>query len=274
MDKKPTAVVMSGGGAKGCYQVGMLKALQDYGYLTDVKDYYGSSVGSLNSAGMAFRGIEGLEKIWSDIKSRNDILKPIWWKLLWAPGAYTTKPLEKILEDVVQGKPQKRAVSCYVDYVSRQAKYCDNQGDLDEYIDMTVASSSIPVLMDPVKEVLFDGGVTDQTPLTRAIEEGHRDIIVLLTNPVERKPDDWEPSFPRMVSYLNRTFSVMLEEMFKNDLKLCQKNNHVPGKEKVNLWIMEPKEAIIKTIEFDPEKIREGIDHGYEVARGQINERQ
>ena len=43
-------LVLSGGGAKGAYEVGVWKALDDYGITDEIKVISGSSVGALNAA--------------------------------------------------------------------------------------------------------------------------------------------------------------------------------------------------------------------------------
>ena len=47
--KYKIGLVLGGGGAKGAYQVGVLKALKEYKLLKHVKMVSGTSIGALNS---------------------------------------------------------------------------------------------------------------------------------------------------------------------------------------------------------------------------------
>jgi len=72
-----TALVLSGGGARGAYQVGVLRELVEQGFLAQdrarVDILVGSSAGSINAAAVAassddlHTGIAGLERIWREI---------------------------------------------------------------------------------------------------------------------------------------------------------------------------------------------------------------
>jgi len=73
-----TAVVVSGGGARGAYQVGVLRGLIDAGFLPaegpafDI--FVGSSAGAINAAALAShadnlaKGVEALERVWGGIQ--------------------------------------------------------------------------------------------------------------------------------------------------------------------------------------------------------------
>jgi NTE family protein len=70
-----TALVLSGGGARGAYQVGVLRELVEQGFLAQerVDILVGSSAGSINAAAVAAwsddlqRGVAGLERVWREI---------------------------------------------------------------------------------------------------------------------------------------------------------------------------------------------------------------
>jgi NTE family protein len=70
-----TALVLSGGGARGAYQVGVLRELVEQGFLARerVDILVGSSAGSINAAAVAawsddlHTGVAGLERVWREI---------------------------------------------------------------------------------------------------------------------------------------------------------------------------------------------------------------
>ena len=63
---KTYAIALEGGGAKGAYQVGAWRALEDAGIRYNAVS--GTSVGALNGAMMAMRDLPNAEKLWKDIR--------------------------------------------------------------------------------------------------------------------------------------------------------------------------------------------------------------
>ncbi|MDE6425302.1 MAG: patatin-like phospholipase family protein [Ruminococcus sp.] len=68
-------LVLSGGGAKGAYEIGVYKALSDMGALPYIDAIAGTSVGALNAALLESQGAEYAEEIWSNLKI-TDLLNP------------------------------------------------------------------------------------------------------------------------------------------------------------------------------------------------------
>jgi NTE family protein len=68
MDKKRSiGLVLSGGGGKGAYEVGVWRALDEYGITPNIGGVAGTSVGSLNAAMFAQGSCEDAARIWSTI---------------------------------------------------------------------------------------------------------------------------------------------------------------------------------------------------------------
>lgn len=90
-DALKVGLVLSGGGAKGAYQVGVLKALRELG--TRVDAVSGASIGALNGAILASSpdldtGIRRLEELWATLAQRSplDLKVPGYISLLIAAG--------------------------------------------------------------------------------------------------------------------------------------------------------------------------------------------
>lgn len=132
-------LVLSGGGAKGAYQVGVLQALQEMG--TQVDMLAGASIGALNGAILAGaatlpEGIARLEKLWniladtSPIKVNSatyikmmlgagSILMPPARILLFALGADSTPiledgPLTKLMDEYLDTEALAKGLPLYV----------------------------------------------------------------------------------------------------------------------------------------------------------------
>jgi NTE family protein len=73
-----TAIVISGGGARGAYQVGAIRGLMEQGFLPPdgggIDIFVGSSAGALNAAALAacadnmVQGVVALERVWGEIE--------------------------------------------------------------------------------------------------------------------------------------------------------------------------------------------------------------
>lgn len=97
-----TGLVLSGGGAKGAYQVGVLKALHELGANVDM--VAGASMGALNGAVLASapsvpEGIQRLEKLWKILAAQSPVEAnvPAYLKLLAAAGLTLGIPLSGVL---------------------------------------------------------------------------------------------------------------------------------------------------------------------------------
>ncbi len=65
--KQDVGLVLSGGGGKGAYEIGVWKALDEYGVTPNIGAISGTSVGALNSALFAQRDLELALNVWSTI---------------------------------------------------------------------------------------------------------------------------------------------------------------------------------------------------------------
>jgi NTE family protein len=186
---KKTAFVFAGGGSLGSVQVGMLRALAANGTAADM--VVGSSVGALNAAYYAgtptIEGVERLAQIWLSLR-RQDVF-PISWRTMlgfllrrdflvpasgvrWLVDTYlpyrnledAELPVHVVATDLLSGGPV---------VLSR--------GPAAQAI---VASTAIPAAFAPVmldRRYLADGAITSNTPVTVAVEQGARRLIVLPT---------------------------------------------------------------------------------------------
>lgn len=260
------AVVLSGGGSRGALQVGALKYLSHKG--VPIQTYYGTSIGALNAAGMATVGIDELERIWLNVKSRWDIFSPNWQFLVppLVDGFYKTKPLRKIIDDILKQGRISKAVVCKVDLEAGAVRY--GRSSDPDFADSVHASAAFPLLVSPVKRVMADGGLREMAPLAQAIRDGADRIIAILTAPLKGNYPKWKK--PRLFPFHSltfRVFDIIMHEIMLNDISLCVERNRNSRYRKVDLEVYAPKEHVIGLREFDSKKIKEAIDAGYEMAR-------
>ncbi|MDE6672059.1 MAG: patatin-like phospholipase family protein [Ruminococcus sp.] len=102
-------LVLSGGGAKGAYEVGVYKALSDMGVLPYIDTIAGTSVGALNATLLESQGAEYAQKIWNNLKT-SDLLNPDTDRISRALTPYNNLP------DLTFSNPIDRAVSNGVNF--------------------------------------------------------------------------------------------------------------------------------------------------------------
>lgn len=271
------ALVLSGGGVRGSYQVGVLKyLLGERGNQYDI--YAGVSVGALNSVvlsqyanGQEKEAITALEKIWLSIKDskvREHHTVP-YLSMLWESGLYSTEPLRKLLNkyvsiDKIAQSGKLLRVAAVSLTTGKWGVWTEKDKDV---VDGVMASSAFPGFLEAIRardEFWTDGGVRTVTPLKDAIDAGADEIDVILTagSGVGKMEED-----PTTMKVLVRTLRIMMSEVIENDLKICQLKNNIDGYRKINLKIYRPSKASgASTLDFDPRLIRKEIQLGYRDA--------
>lgn len=263
------AFVFSGGGAKGAFQVGVLKRFEQKGIRPDA--VYGTSVGAINAAGYAYKGAKELEKIWRNMKSKSDLFSFNWSVYLGiADGLYNSKPLKKLLDEIVQGEPDFPVDVCKVDLESGKIIYTKHSDK--DFKESIRASAAIPLAFEPVGGCV-DGGVREKTPLNRAIQDGCTTIYAICCNPVIYDPAAWKIPKSKLFRSFHigmRSFELLEHEVMIEDLKCClSRNKYKTGKrfyKKIDLKIFAPDELIIDTLEFSHGKIVKAISQGCNSA--------
>lgn len=256
-----TALVLSGGGAGGAFQIGVLKkiwAVEQH----NISEIYGTSVGALNGAALKFIGLTQLKFIWENIKGRSDVLtlNPLAFVGL-ARGKYKTKPLENLISLVVDRAPLRPELNVFVsvvDLISGDVSYKNSdEPDFKKYV---LASASVPFHMEPV-ENLVDGGVRDHTPVEQAVLNGAKRVIVICCNPLGREQRDigYKIKWPYLLDIGLRCTDILQAEVLYGDLMRC----FYRFNDGVTLEIYAPSKRIIDTFEYNPEKIQAAIEQGF-----------
>jgi NTE family protein len=192
-----TAFVLAGGGSRGAVQVGMLSELVRRGIRAD--RVFGASVGAINGAAYAGNptpeGIEHMAEVWrgirgTDIFPRGTFDGPWAWFLKRA-AVHANTGLRKIIEDGVQFEyledaliPVEVVTTSLTDGRERWLAH-------GPAVEAILASSAIPSIFPPVTidgDVLVDGGVVNNVPISRALTAGCDRIYVLLCGPLHYHP--------------------------------------------------------------------------------------
>ncbi|MHB8219394.1 MAG: patatin-like phospholipase family protein [Acidimicrobiales bacterium] len=218
-----TAFVLAGGGSRGAVQVGMLAELVDRGIRAD--RVYGASVGAVNAAAYCGdptpEGMGRLESVWRTLSGetvfpRARVHGP-WRFLQHRPSVHANTGLRRIVEEGVTFDLLEDAL------IPLEVVATSLTGGQERWItrgpvvDAVLASAAIPAIFPPVEidgELLVDGGVVDNVPISRPIHAGIRRIYVLLCGPL-----DYRPAPPgRPVEAVLTAFFVAIHARFAREL--------------------------------------------------------
>jgi NTE family protein len=180
------SLVLSGGGARGAFQIGVWKALRELGMDKSITNVFGTSVGAINGAAIVQGDFELATKIWENIdysKVFSDVNLSMaerrsrkyyysFAKALIRDRGLNVEPLKEMLrdmldEELLRSSPVDFGLVVY-DLSNRRTKYLKKsqipKGKLIEYI---IASATFP-LFQPHRiedQVFMDGGIADNRPL-------------------------------------------------------------------------------------------------------------
>ena len=222
------AVVLSGGGAKGAFQVGVLDELiTNRGVRVDV--VVGVSTGALQALGVAQDDVPGMVRQWLAIKGNKDIyterpLGPL-GGLLGANALYDTRPLRRLVKNFAdEAKLRASGIKMRVGVVNLGTGEFRTIDETVPGIDNWVyASCAMPVFFDPlltqsaggIKEQWVDGGVRNVTPLDAALEMNPRGVLVIRASP---KPHvGTVRTFPNLIKIGLRAVDILQSEVSVND---------------------------------------------------------
>ena len=257
--KKGIGIILEGGGVKGAYHVGALKAIQE----TKIKitGYAGTSIGALNAAQLCQTDIDTLYDIWDKVVTTT--IYDVDQELIdsYKKHGFTFKFIREALKyskqfsnyysgtqrnmyDFIHGhldEEKLRASKKDLGFVTycistrRGLELMKEDCPKGTLIDFVEASAAFPAF--PAKEIegkkYIDGGVWDNMPINLFARHGYDKMIVIRTG--NKKPK---------------------KKLEKEDLKL--------------LYIT-PKEDLGKVMAFDREIIHKDMELGYKDMLEAIN---
>jgi NTE family protein len=256
-----SGLILPGGGEKGAYQAGAIRALAERGF--DPHAIVGTSIGAVGGAflaqypmGQFLRAAADLDAKWRQVKTR-DVVRH-WFPPLvsaaWKGCIFNSEGYRNLIDqwiDPALVRLSGRALATVsVDWKSR-CIIVGRQSDKN-ILEHIKASSSIPLVMEPVAVddwLCTDGGVRDVAPIAQAMHLGVTDaVVVSCTNP--DLLDSWEPDtgMSRFTSFAARTMDMVLGEMTESDWRECGlKNELAETKNKykfVRLTVIRPSKPL------------------------------
>jgi NTE family protein len=201
-----TVFVLGGGGNLGAVQVGMLHAAIERGIVPD--EIVGCSAGAINAAALAcdptLGGIELLRRVWSSVgdsvlgsAGRLDALRLLAHR---GPSLQPNDGLRRLLEtSLPHHRFEDLDVPLHVVATSLRTgreRWFSSSGDI---VRAVLASAALPGVLPPVVvdgELLIDGAVVDNVPISRAYDLGADRVVVFhvgnfqRARPLPKRPID------------------------------------------------------------------------------------
>jgi NTE family protein len=292
------ALVLSGGGAKGAFQVGALDTLLNEQGL-EFAVVAGVSTGAL-SAGMLAQGtglqgqraeLEGLKELYFSLGSTRDIYRSRFLGLLGAflfhDSIYDPSPLrDKITRRIDPARLRGSGTALRVGAVCLEDGRYRSVTQHDPHIlSFVFASASMPVFWPPVEidgRHWVDGGVRNVTPLRDAIHAlrgrraaagapaGPDEIWVVLASPLSTPPETG--GLGTALPILKRTMEILESEVYRGDFAAYLVRHRSGAPASLRIRVILPTEVFSGALEFDPAKIRRAFDSGRERARVPLDE--
>lgn len=281
MNLHKRALVLSGGGGRGAYHVGVYKYLEECGLVPDI--VVGTSIGAVNGA-MITAGLTAsdLEREWRAMTTeqvQRFRFNPL--EYFERPSLLDNSPWLETLERQINFHRVRTSERTFLvtttDIRRGQLRVFRNPEITVQHI---LASCSIPVVYPWTQlddDIFWDGAVVANTPLRPAIDEGAEDVYVVLLSPAGARE---LPPPPNLLDAAAHAFDMALLASFEVDLKLLEKVNRrvregrdTSGHHIVNVHVIAPSENVPAAwiLQYDPRNTDYLIKLGYEDARRMLS---
>ena len=239
--ERKKALVLSGGGGRGAYHVGVLRFLEEHEWFPDI--VVGTSIGAVNGAAIASgHNAYSLWSLWKRLQTR-DVqkanLNPLNGNFL-----LNTAPLRETLEkegwvNFQRINSPESAVHLRVTATEVHSGHLHVFGNsTDIYpskmrlepltLDHIIASCSIPIVY-PATEVhgnlYWDGATVANTPMGPAIDAGAEEIVVVIMTPFGDEETEAIQPPGSLLEAASTTLEWALLASFQADMKLFHRVN-------------------------------------------------
>lgn len=209
---KKLGLCLSGGGARGAYQVGALEALEEVGLLKQFEAFSGTSIGSANLAVLLSSSLSRVRALWLDMPEHGFADKDemvAHWKehkfRFLENGLFSIQALDKLLDAAIDIDAIRKhdffvtvakvgdASDGVLQFIKATFQHYFHKDDNVLYLNIkdqgeddikqaVIASCSIPVVF-PVQQIkdskYVDGGLFDNVPVKPLVDAGCTDVVVI-----------------------------------------------------------------------------------------------
>jgi NTE family protein len=181
LNPEKTALVLSGGGSRGAYQIGVWKALRELGIHIDIA--VGTSIGSINAAAVTQDTYESAKALWNQLET--DMVFD-YAHVFENKGVKFTTIKDILRKSLIEEDIRNSDIDfgiVTVKFPSMEPLYLWKEDIPEgEMIDYILASSACFPAVTPYEihdEKFLDGSFYDYMPISLALEKGAGEIIAI-----------------------------------------------------------------------------------------------
>lgn len=269
--KEKRALVLSGGAARGAFQVGVLLYLEECGWRPDL--ICGSSIGAIHAAAVgAGLSADSLARLWRSARQqriRTFEFAPMMHRLFSPREPFSISGIESIRRTLLEqidfsrlAGSQTAVAIAAVDLATAKTVYFTNE---EITVDHVLASAAAPVFF-PWRTVdgrrYFDGGLMANTPILPALARSAEQIAVVLLSPVSARALPPPLSFFKIIE---TAFEMMLAGPFQAALDAYR----AAGARLPDIRVIAPPRmlGLLSLADYSRRQVDRLIGEGYDAAR-------
>lgn len=286
-----SALVISGGGARGAWGVGVAKALS----LAKNKLYkhvVGTSTGSLMGPLVLTRRFDTLEQAYTSVtqkdifnfnpfnkKGKPSLLKVLWRLILHKKTVGESKNLLKLIPQFFEESIYYEIQNANTEFTAAVASLTRNKSEFKstaensykDMIDWIWGSANEPVFMSLLEkdnQVWGDGGLKDYLPISYAIEKGALDIDIIVHNTPTFTDTNWQPK-GTFINTLFRTINILSVDVAEDNILNAKLQVAIDHEVKLKFYFMS-QDLVNKTensLIFDKQIMTEIFNIGYQSVQ-------
>lgn len=276
LDQRKNALVLSGGGGRGAYHVGVLRFLEEHEWIPNV--VAGTSIGAVNGAALASgHNSHSLWALWKRLTS-DHVQKPS-WNLMDGNFLLDTAPLRETLQNegwvnFKRINSEEAAVHLRVTATELNTGHLHVFGNSEDAfpskmqrqhisLEHIIASCSIPIVY-PATELneglYWDGATVANTPLGPAIDAGATEIVVVIMTPWDGDEEITAVTPKNLLTAASTMLEWALLASFQSDLKMFRRVNELVRLQIENARLKATNEVLMKQLRGEKVDL-EDADH-------------
>lgn len=271
MDK--TGLVLEGGGSRGVFTAGVLRYLMENNiYIPYV---IGVSAGACNASSYVSRQIERNKQATIDYVDHPEYLSlRNWWKhrqLFGMDFIFDKLPNQLVPFDYnTFNKAEEEFIVGTTDCQTGETVYYNKSERANDMLTILRASSSLP-LVAPIVHYdgrdLMDGGITDPIPIKKAINDGNKKNVVILTRNrgYLKKPQSFNWYLKKKYGHYHGLIQAIEQrhQIYNESIHFLMEEE-----KKGNVFIIAPTEKMnVGRVERNKAKLTYLYDQGYQDTR-------
>ncbi len=218
------AVFLSGGGARGAYEVGVLKALLERGPPISIAG--GVSVGALNAVLLATGQVEQLAETWQNL-STLQVYRPrldLWRVTSWNSVMNNRGLVSRLKDEVQWSRLASSRVRVFISATNITLRRNEIFTNSEITFRHVLASAAIPILFSPVRLGQYwyvDGAFSLLRPLKPLVKAGADRIFAVFLAP--RRPRLSPPA--NLFQMADRTLEIIISSSIAEDRHQIENTN-------------------------------------------------